>query len=104
MVVVRVEAGAESETSPEVAIMKSMDVEFTTTKSTSVETTAIVEPASHAATMETAGDAATMETATAAAAKATAAHAASVAASTTATAATSQRHRWRNQANGRNCQ
>jgi hypothetical protein len=27
-----------------------------------------------------------------------------VAASTTATAATSQRHRWRNQANGRNCQ
>jgi hypothetical protein len=106
MVVVRVEAGAESETSPEVAIMKSMAVEFTTTKSTSVETTAIVEPASHAATMETAGDAATMETATAtaAAAKATAAHAASVAASTTATAATSQRHRWRNQANGRNCQ
>src|ERR1700730_9414426 len=102
MVVVRVEAGAESETSPEVAIMKSMAVEFTTTKSTSVETTAIMEPASHAATMETAGDAAAMETPsseaatmeTATAAKATAAHAASVAGSTTATAATSQRHRW----------
>jgi len=42
-----------------------------------------------------------METATAAA-KAT--HAAPVAASTAATSTTSQRHRWRNQANGRNCQ
>src|SRR5882762_5187178 len=62
IVVVRVVAVAESEAvAPEVAIMKSTAVKFATTKSTSVETTAIVESASHAATMESACDAATME-------------------------------------------
>src|SRR5882672_3683313 len=94
IVVVRVVAVAESEAvAPEVAIVKSTAVKFATTKSTSVETTAIMESASHAATMESTGNAAAMETAspeaapmetaTAAAVKtATAAHAASVAAST----------------------
>jgi hypothetical protein len=80
--------------------MKSAAVEFTTTKSTSVDTTAIVESAGHAAAMETAtaaGHAAAVKTA--AATKATAAPVAA-----TTAAATSQRHRWRNQANGRNCQ
>jgi hypothetical protein len=72
-----------------------------------------MESARYTAAMETASsEAATMETATAAhaaavktataAAKATATP---VAASTAATStATSPRHRWRNQANGRNCQ
>jgi hypothetical protein len=98
--------------------MKSTAVESTTTtKSASVETTAIMESASHAATMETARYTAAMETASSEAATmetATAAHAAAVktataAAKATATpvaasTATSPRHRWRNQANGRNCQ
>ena len=59
--VVRVEA--EAETSPEVAIMKSTAAEFTTTKSTSVKNTAIMESASHAAAVKTAAGAAAMETA-----------------------------------------
>jgi len=58
-----------------------------------------------ATTKATAAHAAAVETATA---KATATHAASVAAatstSTSTSTATGQRHRWRNQANGRNCQ
>jgi hypothetical protein len=127
IVVIRVEA--EGETSPEAAIMKS--TESTAAKSTSMETTATMESASDAAAMETASSetatvkAATVETAAAhaaavktatAAPKAAAAHAAPVATTstkaaaapvataTTSSAATSQRHRWRNQANGRNCQ
>src|SRR6267143_1376645 len=62
IVVVRVVVVAESEAvAPEVAIMKSTAVKFATTKSTSVETTAIMESASHAATTESTGDAAAME-------------------------------------------
>jgi hypothetical protein len=124
VVIVAVRVEAEAETS---AIMKSTAVESTTTKSASVETTAIMESASHAATMESARYTAAMETASSEAATAkaatmetaTATHAAAVktattaakataapvAASTPATStATSPRHRWRNQANGRNCQ
>jgi hypothetical protein len=98
--------------------MKSTAVESTTTKSASVETTAIMETASHAATVETAryaaametasseaatAKAATMETATAAA-KATAAPMAASTSTAATSTASSQRHRRRNQANGRNCQ
>src|SRR6266851_1122361 len=43
VVIVAVRVEAEAETSPEVAIMKSTAVEFTTTESTSVETAAIME-------------------------------------------------------------
>jgi hypothetical protein len=116
VVIVAVRVEAEAETSPEVAIMKSTAAKFTTTKSTSVETTshaATMETASHAAAMEPpSSEAATMEaaaahaaakTATPVAAAKAAAHATPVA-TATATTTTGQRHRWRHQANGCNCQ
>jgi hypothetical protein len=92
-----------------------------TTKSLAMDLAAAVEAACHTATMEFAADSSTVEapsskasttmeaasaeTATmeAASTKATASHAASVAA-TASTSTTSQRHRWRSQADGRNCQ
>jgi hypothetical protein len=119
IIVVRVEAEAETspEVATEVAIMETSP-EVAITKSTAVKT-ATVEPTSEAAAMEsTTAEAATMKstavktatvesTSDAAAMETAAAHAASVATSTTtaakATTTTSQRHRWRNQANGRNC-
>jgi anti-sigma regulatory factor (Ser/Thr protein kinase) len=88
-------------------------MKFTATKSFSHPAT--TETASHPATVEAteaaamkapATKAASVEAATAEAAAVAAAHAATtaVATATTATAATRQRHRWRSQANGRNCQ
>jgi hypothetical protein len=75
--------------------------------------TAAMEAASHAAMEAATTKAATMEAATAKAATVATAHAATAhaataamatAATAAATSATRQRHRWRRQANGRNCQ
>jgi hypothetical protein len=118
---------------PEVAITESTTTKFAAaTKFTATESASYLaaaettESASHLATAETTDaaameaattkaaameaastEAATMEAATAEAAAVTTAHAATAAVATTTTAATAttrQRHRWRSQANGRNCQ
>jgi hypothetical protein len=119
---------------PEVAITESTTTKFAAaTKFTATESASYLaaaettESASHLATAETTDaaameaattkaaameaastEAATMEAATAEAAAVTTAHAATAAVATTtttaATATTRQRHRWRSQANGRNCQ
>jgi hypothetical protein len=112
VVVIRV-AEAESEAAaPEVAITESTTTEFTaTTKFTATKSfshPATTETASHPATAETteaaAMEAATTKAATVATAHAATAHAATAAVATATATTTRQRHRWRSQANGRNCQ
>jgi hypothetical protein len=100
-------AAAAKFTAPETAITESAS--HATMKAAASETTTTTEAATaKAATMETAtAHAAAVETATATT-KAAAAHAATAAVATataaSTAAATRQRHCWRSQANGRNCQ